>query len=210
VIPTCVDLDRFTLEQGEPHPFTLGYVGSVGTWYLLDQMLHAFVHLRDRVAGSRLLLVNRGDHDFIRERAAAQGIAGEELELVEASHLEMPRLISRMSAGMALYKSGYSRVACSPTKVGEYLACGVPCLASAAVGDLKEILEASGVGVALTGYSDAEMMSAVERIVSLAKDEGIRERCRTAATHFYSLSDGVSTYGRIYTRLSKSTPGPRP
>src|SRR3954454_2540362 len=37
VIPTCRDLDRFTIGRPPQHePFVLGYVGSVGTWYLLD------------------------------------------------------------------------------------------------------------------------------------------------------------------------------
>ena len=37
---------------------------------------------------------------------------------------------------MALYADSYSRVACAPTKLAEYLGCGVPCLGSAGVGDM--------------------------------------------------------------------------
>src|SRR5437764_10219037 len=63
VIPTCADLERFHI-QGPPQtdPFVLGYVGSVGTWYLLDEMLLCFVGLREQVPNARLLLVNRGEH----------------------------------------------------------------------------------------------------------------------------------------------------
>ena len=76
VIPTCADLDRFRIQRPlQTDPFVLGYVGSVGTWYLLDEMLRCFVLLREQVPGARLLIVNRGEHPLIAERAAAHGIA---------------------------------------------------------------------------------------------------------------------------------------
>ena len=63
VIPTCADLDRFRIQRPlQTDPFVLGYVGSVGTWYLLDEMLRCFVLLREQVPGARLLIVNRGEH----------------------------------------------------------------------------------------------------------------------------------------------------
>ena len=72
VIPTCADLDRFTI-QGPPaaNPFVLGYVGSVGTWYLLDEMLRCFRLLQGQEPNARLLIVNRGEQAMIGERARA-------------------------------------------------------------------------------------------------------------------------------------------
>ena len=48
VITTCADLDLFRTDSAEllPHsfdrPFTLGYVGSVGVWYLFGELLRIF------------------------------------------------------------------------------------------------------------------------------------------------------------------------
>ena len=124
VIPTCADLERFHIHGPlQTNPFVLGYVGSVGTWYLLDEMLRCFVLLPEQVPGARLLVVNRGEHALISARAAAHGIAASELELVGASHEEVPALIARMSAAMALIKPAYSKIASAPTKLGEYLGC---------------------------------------------------------------------------------------
>src|SRR5207302_5303523 len=103
VIPTCADLARFHI-QGPPQtgPFVLGYVGSVGTCYLLDEMLSCFVLLREQVPDARLLIVNRGEHALIAACAAALGI--DSSELVAASPDGVPALIARMSAAMALIK----------------------------------------------------------------------------------------------------------
>ncbi|MCQ4191231.1 glycosyltransferase, partial [Methylocystis suflitae] len=49
VIPTCADLDRFhPPEKRANSPLTLGYVGSVGTWYMFNEILTFFRALVDR------------------------------------------------------------------------------------------------------------------------------------------------------------------
>ena len=75
VIPTCADLYKFTIE-GPPQrdPFVLGYVGSVGTWYLLDEMLHCFRALQTELPDARLLFVNRREQPLIRQRVRQAGI----------------------------------------------------------------------------------------------------------------------------------------
>jgi glycosyltransferase involved in cell wall biosynthesis len=202
VIPTCADLDRFDVQGPlQRDPFVLGYVGSVGTWYLLDEMLRCFVELRRQAPGARLLIVNRGEHELIAGRAAAHDIESQELEIITASHREIPAVIRRMTAGMALYKDGYSRIACCPTKLGEYLGCGVPCIGSAAIGDVAEILEKRRVGIAVEGYSDDELNGVLDRVIELTGDRRTQERCRHAALKFFSLEGGIEAYASIYDAL---------
>jgi glycosyltransferase involved in cell wall biosynthesis len=154
---------------------------------------------------ARLLIVNRGEQEFIRGKTAAHGISPEQLEIVAATHDEVPALIRRMTAAMAFYKVGYSRLACCPTKLGEYLGCGVPCLASAAVGDVAQVIESRRLGVALEGYSDHELKDTIARIVELTRDARIQERCRSVATELFSLQGGVEAYSTIYDALSQES-----
>ena len=202
VIPTCADLGRFTI-QGPParDPFVLGYVGGVGTWYLLDEMLECFRLLRAEEPTARLLFVNRHEHELIHARAAAAGIDLADLEITAADHQDMPRQIARMSAGMALIKPAYSKIASAPTKVAEYLGCGVPCLGNSGVGDVVEILEGPKVGVALKNLSPTEMANGVRRLLDLARDPETQQRCRQAALDLFALDNGVAAYEGIYDRL---------
>jgi glycosyltransferase involved in cell wall biosynthesis len=203
VIPTCADLDRFAI-QGPPQrdPFVLGYVGSVGTWYLLDEMLHCFLTVRERRPGARLLVANRGAHQQIRAALDAHGITGEEAEVVEADPADMPAIIGRMSAAMALIKPAYSKIASAPTKLAEYLGCGVPCLGNAKVGDMEDVLEGRGVGVALRGFSDNELASGIDRLLALADDRATPRRCRDVAQELFSREAGVAAYAKIYEALA--------
>ena len=203
VIPTCADLDRFTI-QGPPQrqPFTLGYIGSVGTWYLLDEMLRCFRISRELRPDARLLIVNRADQSLIRERASALGIAPAAMEIVAADHGDMPQLIGRMSAGMALIKPVYSKIASAPTKLAEYLGCGVPCLGNARVGDMVDVLEGKGTGIALPGFEEAQIQEGISRLLKLVEQPGLQQRCRDAAAELFSLDQGVAAYDSIYQRLA--------
>jgi glycosyltransferase involved in cell wall biosynthesis len=199
VIPTCADLDKFTI-QGPPQrdPFVLGYVGSVGTWYLLDEMLDCFRALQKELPDAHLLFVNRREQSFIRERIRQGGIEESRVEIVAAEHDDVPKLIGRMNAGMALIKPVYSKISSAPTKLAEYLGCGVPCLGNAGVGDVDDILESNRVGVALGDFSDTGIRRNVHRLIELTLDPDIQRRCRVVALEQFSLERGVEGYNAIY------------
>jgi glycosyltransferase involved in cell wall biosynthesis len=203
VIPTCADLDRFRiLGPLQRDPFVLGHIGAVGTWYLLNEMLRCFAQLREEMPDARLLIVNRGDHEMILARAAAQGIEPDALELREASHDDVPKLVARMSAGMAIIKPAYSKIASAPTKLAEYLGCGVPCLGNVGVGDMEEVLDDYRTGVVLPAFTDAEIRTGLHSLVALVRDEGIQDRCRRTACKLFSLDGGITQYSQIYEQLS--------
>ncbi len=209
VIPTCADLERFALKVAEARPFTFGYVGSVGTWYLIDEMLQFFMAISKRRPDARMLVVNRNDHVQIREAAARSGIDLDRLELIAARHDEVPALIGRMDAAGALIQPCFSKIASAPTKLAEYLGCGVPCLGNVGVGDMEEILEGERVGVALRGFSPAELEEAADRLLTLCADRETPARCRAAAVRLFSLESGVAEYDAVYRRLlggNRTTP----
>jgi glycosyltransferase involved in cell wall biosynthesis len=202
VIPTCADLDRFKIQGPlRSDPFVLGYIGSVGTWYLLDEMLRAFVLLREQIPRARLLIANRNEHELIAGRAAAHEIASGELELIASPHAGVPAVIARMSAGMALIKPVYSKIASAPTKLAEYLGCGVPCLGNAGVGDVEEILEEHRVGTAVHAFSEDELRQAVRRLINVVRDPPAQKRCRATALELFSLDGGAMAYDVIYREL---------
>ncbi len=207
VIPTCADLGRFRPAAGSTSdgtPFLLGYTGSAGTWYLIEEVIAFFLAIRVRIPNARLLIVNRSDHRFIREKLSAAGVEDAAVDLVAAEHRDMPELVQRMTAGACLSrKPSFSALASAPTKLGEMLGCGIPCVVNDRVGDMAEIIEQSRSGVVLRDFDASSIDTAAEALIALANDPGIRERCvHTARTHF-ALDRGVAKYAAIYRRLQK-------
>jgi glycosyltransferase involved in cell wall biosynthesis len=207
-IPTCVDLDRFRPDDAGSRPsdpsdrFVLGYVGSVRLWYMLDEMLECFRLLLEIKPGARMLIVSRAEHAFIREQAGAAGIPSDCLELVSAAHADVPDQMRRMHAALFLLKPLSALEAAAPTKMAELLACGVPCLATGGIGDVEDILIRERVGVVIHNWTDQERRDAVRRLVALAGEPDIRQRCRDAAGRHFSLADGIDAYNQLYSALS--------
>jgi glycosyltransferase involved in cell wall biosynthesis len=206
VIPTCADLERFRpLPKPDPDaPFTLGYVGSAGTWYLFDAAVSAFKTVRQSRPDARFLIVNKGAHAYIRERLAAGGVPMDSVELCEATHAEIPGLMARMDAGVFFYKPSFSRAACAPTKLGEFLGCGIPCLSNAGVGDMADILRKGNCGVAVDAFDETSVHNGVERLLALTADEDVGRRCVEAARLHFSLDEGVRRYREVYESLGAS------
>ncbi|PLK27909.1 glycosyltransferase [Novosphingobium sp. TH158] len=202
VIPTCADLDRFSPgAQSSGGPYTLGYLGSIGTWYLFDEVLACFAILRARLPDARLLVVNRNEQDLVRRLAAEAGIPESAIEITAADHAEVPAQVRRMSAGAAIIKPVFSKLASAPTKLAEYLGCGVPCLGNVDVGDMESMLEGEGGGVALRAFTQQERERAVDRLLALAADAQTPERCRVVAQKHFSVDKGAEDYRAIYRGL---------
>lgn len=204
VIPTCADLERFSPGPApQRSPFTLGYVGSIGTWYLFDEVIECFRLLRQRRPDARLLIVNRNEQELVRQSVAAAGIPSDCIEIVAADHAEVPHYVRRMHAGAAIIRPVYSKIASAPTKLAEYLGCGVPCLGNTGVGDMELILEREGCGVAMTGFTPEERNRAVDRLLEMADDPATASRCRQAAMAHFSNADGAERYREIYRDLAR-------
>jgi len=208
VIPTCADLVRFQPKQTAlaDRPFTFGYIGSIGTWYMFDETLALFNAIAARRPDARLLVVNRNEHSMIRAAVEKAGIPSDRLELVAAEHHNMPDLIRRMHAASAIIRPCYSKISSAPTKVAEYLACGVPCVGTSGVGDMTHILEGNRVGVAMTGFSAAAIGTTADRLLKLVDEPATTKRCVETAHRFFSLEKGVESYRAIYLKLSAPSP----
>ena len=203
VIPTCADLARFKPMPREPKSagFVLGYVGSAGTWYLFDKVVACFAELLRLRPDARFLIVNRGEHAYIRERLAAAGIPDGVVELRTATHAEVPQQIARMDAGIFFIRPVFSKQASAPTKLAELLGCGVPCLGNAGVGDMAEVLEGEGVGVALKAFDQASLAEGLAQLLALSADPSTAARCVVAAQKHFSLDEGVRRYAAVYRQL---------
>lgn len=204
MIPTCVNLELFTPDgRDSDDPFAICYLGSVGTWYLFDEVLECFKILREYKSEALLKVITRSDFDDVRSQLRKHDIPNEAISLHELEHGEVPAGLSDVDAGFFFYKPTFSRKGTSPTKLGEFLAMGIPCLTNAGVGDVQDILEENNVGVVIDGFDQESKQAGIERLVELTQDDDIDSRCRAVAENYYSLERGVERYDRLYRELTE-------
>jgi glycosyltransferase involved in cell wall biosynthesis len=206
VIPTCADLRRFAPAGDKSEGLVLGYVGSAGTWYLFPEVARTFRELLRLRPDARLRVLNRNEHALIRSALAEAGVPMGQVDLTAAEHDQVPMHMAGMHAGIFFIKPVFSKQASAPTKLAEFLGCGLPCLANAGVGDLARILEDERVGVALGAFDPESLRAGLDRLLAILAEPGIGPRCVAAARRHFSLEQGVQSYQRIYSRLAEDAP----
>jgi glycosyltransferase involved in cell wall biosynthesis len=145
VVPCCTDLELFRFRQEDRDRrrkelnvgdrFVVVYSGSIDGWYLTAEMANFFAEfLRHQPAAYFLWLIPAGEkriqslmheRDIPPDRYTVRGVPSRDV----ASYL------SASDAGLALIKPCFSKLASSPTKTAEYLACGLPVIINAGIGD---------------------------------------------------------------------------
>jgi len=203
VIPTCTNLNKFRIKNTyhEHSTFTFGYVGSFGTWYLLDETIKLFKEISLLKPEAKMLILNRNEHQKIIKSAKLANIDLNKISIYKVDHKEVPLYIQKMNAAASLIKPCFSKLSSSPTKLGEYLGCGIPCVGNVGVGDVENILAYKNTGVILKDFNHKEIHMAAKNIIELSKDKNISKKCRETALKYFSLEKGVNKYRRIYENL---------
>jgi glycosyltransferase involved in cell wall biosynthesis len=211
VVPCCTDLDRFRFLQSErdrvraelglQDRFVLVYSGSIGGWYLTDKAADFFVALLKRKANGHFLWLTRGDKALIEKLMSDRGVNLNQFTIRNVQTAEVAGYLSAADVGIAFYKPTFSRLATSPVKVSEYLACGLPVIVNAGVGDSDDFVAAHNVGAVVKDFNEGEYERTLTTIEALLAG-GIRERSRTVAKTYFDVKNvGLERYSRIYEKV---------
>jgi glycosyltransferase involved in cell wall biosynthesis len=191
VIPTCVELTRFPERPVRPDGARVIWNGSIGTWYRFD--------LCPRAASALDLPL-----EVITRQAelAARLLDGYPAVIGSAAPEEIPARMFAGDVGLCLIASSFSKVASAPTRLAEYLACGMPVLVTQGVGDLASIVEDHRVGVVLQSEDDEAFSTAATQLRALADDPAVSPRCRSTARELFDVDAGTARYKALYARLA--------
>lgn len=203
VIPTCVNLERFAPGTGAGAPGRAPvfiYAGSVASWYLPSELFRFVRQAMGRFPGARLIVLTR-ERDAALSALRESGLPPDRVTIVSADPSAVPGWLAHAHAGLALYRPGFSRQGTCPTKIGEYLATGLPVVVNAGIGDVDDLIGATGVGVVLPEFSSGAYDRALDRLEQLWADPALAARCRQAAASRFSLESGIERYRAVYLRL---------
>lgn len=213
VIPCCVDLEVFShakvskkakdewkqklkIREGD---FILTYLGSIGTWYRLEEMLKLFQALIKRYSNAKFLFVSRVSPDLIYQTAANVGIERDRLLVISANREDVPTLLSLSTASVFFYGVELSRAGFSPTKAAELLSLGIPIICNSGVGDCDDLVKNESVGVLVADFTMAAYEDAVQRLDAVLKMP--KENMIKAAEKRFNLATGIENYEKVYRQL---------
>ena len=207
VIPCCVDFSNYPeiLASNEMRRFEMVYAGSVTGLYMLEEMAHFFLELKNKQPDAffRVLTVSPAEAAASVLRKA--GLSDSDFYVGRADPKEIPGYLSRARIGISFRKPTVSQIAASPTKISEYLAAGLPVVSNSGTGDIDQLFEAERVGVTLDSFDRVSYQRAVDRIIELAAEENISARCRdTSVRNFDLVNVGGARYYHVYKKLEQA------
>lgn len=214
VIPCCADTNHFDFEKQNvqdvekwrnalnvsKEDYVLSYLGSVGTWYMLPEMMDFFSELLKSRPNAVFLLITRDSRQLIMEEASRHNVPENKIIVQPATRDEVPQLALLSEASLFFIKPVWSKKASSPTKLAELMSLGIPCLTNKGVGDVDAIMEENPIGILIDGWTASDYDTAIAKLLTLPADG--RKIARQQACDKFSLETGVLAYKLIYERLT--------
>lgn len=203
VIPTCVDLELFDpkkisasvqanvrTELGiSSKDFVLVYSGSIGTWYLLDEMLKFFSELKRKKPQAKFLILTQ-DSLSLDDYSYKQDV------IIKAVEFKlMPTYLSLATAAIFFIKPAYSKKASSATKMAELMAMELPFITNGKIGDVESLSSQYPEGIVLEEFTAKVYQQAIVRL-DIKKGD-----LNPTILDYFSLSRGINLYCSIYKNL---------
>jgi hypothetical protein len=178
----------------------------LGGWYLSSEMADfiALAHERDPTIFALVLTQSGIQAESFKSRLGQLGLSPGDYRVGTVSPNEVPDYLAAADFAFCFIKPGYSKLSSSPTKIGEFLASGLPVLCNVGIGDTDELLVTNRVGVLVETFGRRSYIRALHDLDVLAADISLRQRCRAVARQYLDLGTiGSARYHRLYVRVNK-------
>ena len=198
--PAKVDLDRLKSLKNElgiqEKDYVISYLGSIGTWYMLDEMLDFIKVLFTKKENSKALFITREPKEMVLSEAKKRGLDTSKIIIQSANREEVPTMVSLSDVSLFFIKPVFSKKASSPTKMGEILNLNIPIVCNSDVGDDDLVMNEILPEYLVKEFSNEEY----ERVLAtLLENQNIpNTELRQYASDFFSLNKGVETYSTIF------------
>jgi glycosyltransferase involved in cell wall biosynthesis len=133
--------------------FVVAYAGSMVP-YQLPESLAACGKIACELREDAHLLVLTQDPERARDVLESGGVPTHRATVRHVPHREVPALLNAADLGLLLRRRDPVNRAASPTKVAEYLACGVPLVVGPEIGDTSDLVRQEGLGAVVEDCED--------------------------------------------------------
>lgn len=204
VIPTCVDLSKIPkVNINNKKRLPKKVIGTIGTvtsgWFHLDWLGKAYHFTADEIKDIQCKIITRDNKNTVQKIMIDNGITNAEIYSVDPDAIFAD--IAQFTFAILFYSASIGKLGSSPTRMAEFLTCGVPVMVNRGVGDMVEIVEKYNVGVVVNDGSDDELKKGVKKMMALLLDPKLADRCFQLAKSHFSAEQGAKDYLQIYDRI---------
>lgn len=202
-MPTCVDENR--LKNQEPFflddKFVMVYSGSLWSFYNMPAMMDFFNALKLRINNAHFLILGNNETKKLSNLFYEKGIKKESYTVLSLNPEDVVKYLLGSNLAINIIYDTYSKKASFPTKLAEYLICGLPIITNTQTNFIKEIVNYNKVGVVLNKFDSVSMNKAVDDLLILLEDKNLQGRCKKIAQEYLGKKVCIDKYMEIYQKI---------
>jgi glycosyltransferase involved in cell wall biosynthesis len=200
-IYTCTDLNKFKLFEKKYSEICFGYVGTTIGWYQFEETLDFIKLAFDAFPNSTFKIITRDNKQELLKRITKKNIDITKIIITSSNFEKIQEEYKDLDIAVFFIKKSFSKTASMPTKFGEFLASGIPCIVNSEIGDMTEIIKENPIcGFVINDFSNKEYQNIINHLYLLTRKENSLE-CRKVAEKYFSLDKGASSYSIIYEKI---------
>lgn len=169
----------------------------------LEDLVMPFLRASQLVAPDVRVLLLTPDVDAMRNLAKAGALNLSRTTIMHVPQAEVRHILTAADVGLLLRPPIFMNRWSQPTKLGEYLASGLPVIVEQGTGDVPELLEGSGAGITVhVGGAEARFDQEAQRVHAWLQRHGdeARTRARDLAQRKMLWSSVSPVVRRMYLR----------
>jgi glycosyltransferase involved in cell wall biosynthesis len=210
VIPCCVDVQLFdpsklkinnrTIVRNElginENDFVFIYVGGIGTWYCLDEMMEFFSTSKQTIPTAKFLIVTAEKPALVYQSSNKFNINKADIIILESLRNDVPKYLNAADCALFFILPAYSKIASSPTKQGEMMAMQLPIVCNDNVGDTGDIIRKYDAGWVVQKFNISEYEKIIAELSSSIQLD--KHKIRFGAEEYFGLHKGIEKYYNLY------------
>jgi len=212
VIPCCADFDHFDFHKVLPKEISdlrgklqipesariISYLGSVGGWYLTNEMFSFFKMLMTQFPEYTMLILTKDDTEKVKTEASFMGIPDNKIFIIYSNREQLPQFMALSSCSIFFIQNCFSAMNCSPTKHAELMGMGIPVICND-IGDTGYIVNSTDTGLIVDDFSKDSFQEVINKIRDLEKMN--KEYIYSCGKKRFDLNLGVQKYLTEYKRI---------
>jgi len=207
VIRTCTDVKlykkRKTGYKKNSEPLKFVFLGGARFPYRPDFALMLIGNLIEVGYDCHIDFINESEHEIIKKAIDMTNISKEKVKILSYEHSEIPSILANYDCGIVMVETSYWRRVCSPTKMGEYLAGGLPVISLKGIDAIDELANRTEcvTTVAPEDLQNNFQHGRAKQIVSFIKSTSVAQKSKILAKNEFDIDMAGNLYVELYSEI---------
>lgn len=168
------------------------YAGSLGPQYCIENMIQFFTGVKKYLPQAKFLVLS-SQHDEFQKVLTNLNLSNDGIIFKTLSANQVGEYLSACDIGLAIREPSFSMQGVAPIKIGEYLMCGLPVVATQGIGDTDMVT--NDIGYLLAENNSNSIAHAVKWFILKFEANDVNRTLNTkiGVSHF-SIDSSVQLY----------------